>query len=174
MYFWISENAPMFLIDVTFQIEQKMTQKSERIARRRVTWETIRRTPQMTTPSPGRLPTEIFHGQWTPWENISLQEEQKSLPLIPTGTKKGTHLETLIYLVSLKNMQVCSSESHQYIHVTQMFVYSAALTMYDGICFVVSSTRNWGLAEELPEIDNSSTFSRRIRSNVEDDEDIVY
>ncbi|XP_061195791.1 ADP-ribosylation factor-like protein 13B [Saccostrea echinata] len=42
------------------------------------------------------------------------------------------------------------------------------------IDFSISSTRNWGLAEDLPEIDNTAVSSRRLRSNVEDDEDIVY
>lgn len=40
--------------------------------------------------------------------------------------------------------------------------------------FIVSSTRNWGLAEDLPEIDDSIVSSRRLRSNVDDDDEVIY
>lgn len=39
---------------------------------------------------------------------------------------------------------------------------------------IVSSTRNWGLAEDLPEIDDSIVSSRRLRSNVDDDDEVIY
>lgn len=38
----------------------------------------------------------------------------------------------------------------------------------------ISSTRNWGLAEDLPEIDDSIVSSRRLRSNVDDDDEVIY
>lgn len=68
--------------------------------------------------------------------------------------ERGKEREALLYMQSIPCL-TCT-HNHQY------------------YCFsVVSSTRNWGLAEDLPEIDNSIISSRRLRSNVDDDDEVI-